>query len=95
MFQAGLRPGVGILALTFAFILAIKLLRFVKSVPLGPSPQPALAGADGTEGLAPNDPMMRVGDPRGASGRGGGSKKVELTDPSLTAKVVKAWMSED
>jgi flagellar M-ring protein FliF len=94
MVQAGVRPTIGILALTFAFILALRLMRVIKTMPLGPSEQQILPPVPGAEGLHSFDPN-RVAD-RGAPQRAAGAhSRVELTDPSLTARVVKAWMSED
>jgi flagellar M-ring protein FliF len=93
--QAGIRPGIGILALTFAFILALKLLRFMKTVPLGPSERQLLPNTEGGEGLASENPRTAMPSSTTASGGPGSSQRVQLTDPSMTARVVKAWMSED
>jgi flagellar M-ring protein FliF len=93
--QAGIRPGIGILALTFAFILALKLLRFMKTVPLGPNDQQALPQTEGGEGVGPGDPMMAMANAAHTPGSPVTGQPVQLTDPSMTARVVKAWMSED
>ena len=97
MVQAGVRPTIGILALTLAFILALKLLGFMKTLPLGPSRQQALPDTPGGEGLHRSDSHSRFAEPEGGGPQrmGGAQSRVEMTDPSLTARVVKAWMSED
>jgi flagellar biosynthesis/type III secretory pathway M-ring protein FliF/YscJ len=96
MVQAGLRPGIGILALIFAFVLSLKLLRFVKTVPLGPTGQTTLPTGDAGEGMAPGmAPTGMAGPGQQGMMSGGTGQQVALTDPALTAKVVKAWMSED
>ena len=96
MVQAGLRPGIGILALIFAFVLSLKLFRFVKAVPLGPGTESALSGGGTGEGVARGESFPGMTDPRTQGVMGGGSgQTVAISDPALTAKVVKAWMSED
>jgi len=95
MVQAGVRPTIGILALTFAFILSLKLLGFMKTVPLGPEGNRALAAGDGADGLPPDASGRMPDGRRPAVTSDGGQSRVELTDPNLTARVVKAWLSED
>ena len=97
MVQAGVRPAIGILALIFAFILSLRLLKFMKSVPLGPNEERTLAPGEDRDGL-PSDSTNRLAGagagPRAMAGAGT-TGQVELTDPNLTARVVKAWLSED
>jgi len=97
MVQAGVRPTIGILALTLAFIFALKLLAFMKTVPLGPARQEALPHSADAEGLhrSGSSSRMAAAEGGGPQRMGGSPGRVELTDPSLTARVVKAWMSED
>jgi hypothetical protein len=95
MVQAGVRPAIGILALVFAFILSLRLLKFMKTVPLGPKEELALAPGEERDGLpADSAPRLAGAGPRAMAGAGA-TGQLELTDPNLTARVVKAWLSED
>ena len=69
----------------------------MKTVPLGPDEQQSLPPGEGGEGMGTGDPMMAMANPGGAPGNPmmGAGQPVKLTDPSMTARVVKAWMSED
>jgi flagellar M-ring protein FliF len=92
--QAGVRPTIGILALTFAFLLALRLLRFMKALPL-PATGRALPRPEDEDGLYPEGSAGRIPGAR-PSGRGGRAPgKIDMPDPTLTARVVKAWLSED
>jgi flagellar M-ring protein FliF len=94
--QASVRPAIGILALTFAFILSLKLLRFMKTVPLGPGEERALAPPEGSDALPGDLAASRLGDgQRPAIASAGGTGRIELSDPNMTARVVKAWLSEE
>lgn len=94
MVQAGVRPTIGILALALAFVLALRLLGLMKTMPLSAGGR-TLPRPDDADGLYPEGSGGRI-QGGGSSGRGGaGSGKIEMPDPTLTARVVKAWLSED
>ncbi len=89
--QAAARPSVGILGAVFAFLLALKLLGSLKSA----------APAGGRRSLPPGEEEFGEalgGDSEGAPvispPRAEAPPKVEVADPNMTARVVRAWMNE-
>ncbi len=92
--QAGVRPGIGILALTFAFILGLKTLRLARSIPLGPSEPGSLSPGSQEEISGAGRAAGKLASGGGGAGAPASTPRIELTDPSVTAKVVKAWMNE-
>ena len=91
---AGIRPTIGLLGLIMAFVLALRLMASIKSVaparaiggalPPGESPEsyPSVPERAGQE----RDPRRMQPPPQ---------SNLELADPSITAKVVRAWMKEE
>jgi len=78
--QAAVRPSVGVLGVIFAFLLALKLLGTLKTAApaSGPGAFPGPQAASPV--LAP--PVVQA------------PQRVEIADPSMTARVVRAWMNE-
>jgi hypothetical protein len=95
MVQAGFRPTVGLLGLVLAFVFALRLLKVMKTVPLGPPEGKTLPPTGDDDELPPSASARGVGDGTPPRSRRGQAGRVELTDPNLTARVVKAWLSED
>ncbi len=96
LLQAGIRPTIGLVALILAFVLALRILGALRTPP---------RSAEGEHALPPGDggslPASKAGDGEGeepAERRVISSPqvpKVEISDPDITARVVKAWMRED
>ena len=91
---AAQRPAVALFGVIMTVFLALKLLGTIKSLPRS-TPENQLVGASGdapsvaavshAEPVVPQPaPTLRMPQPR----------KVELADPGMTARVVKAWMNE-
>jgi flagellar M-ring protein FliF len=87
--MAGIRPGIGLLGLIMAFVLALRLMNSIKTAAPAFGGRPSLAPAEGGAGQMPE------GRPATASIAPPSGPRVELTDPNMTAKVVRAWMKEE
>jgi flagellar M-ring protein FliF len=90
--MAGIRPGIGLLGLIMAFVLALRLMNSIKTAPMPPA-RPASLPASG-QGEPAYAEMAAVP----AAARAMPAPKgppIELTDPNITAKVVRAWMKEE
>lgn len=93
--QAGIRPAIGLLGLTLAFVFGLKLLGFIKTAPVPQASMESLpAGSEGGGQAFPTPPgeMGASGSPQVV--RPAQGAKVQLADPAVTARVVKAWMNE-
>lgn len=88
--MAGIRPGIGLLGLIMAFVLALRLMNSIKSA------APALAGRASLPAGDMGDPSYAAvpGSPASASVPPPPAPRMELADPNITAKVVRAWMKE-
>ncbi len=92
MVYAAQRPAVALFGVLMTVFLALRLLSTVKALPApqnesvlaaqGPDGALAAAGAEG--GQVPHPAAAPLAQPR----------RVELADPKMTARVVKAWMNE-
>jgi len=94
---AGLRPTIGLLGLVMAFVLALRLMSSIKSA----APAPA-RGTTLPPGEDSRDSRTALSDGRSREGEGPQRRmappeqpNLELADPSITAKVVRAWMKEE
>lgn len=91
---AGIRPTIGLLGLIMAFVFALRLMSSIKSAAPA-TPRGSLSSGDHGE-----DEQMAL---RGAPSPGREERvfhqpaqpKLELADPNITAKVVRAWMKEE
>ncbi|MGI9625282.1 MAG: flagellar basal-body MS-ring/collar protein FliF [Longimicrobiales bacterium] len=81
-----LRPLIGILALVLAYLVATRAMKNLKEMAPPPGlryvPQAEGVGAGGGEA----GPAL--------SGDGEGARRLELNDPAMTAKVVRAWLKD-
>jgi flagellar M-ring protein FliF len=100
LLQAGMRPTVGLLALVFAFVLALRLLGALKSSPRPAAQAGALPGPSGTQQQALPEEGSGNEPPREEKQRerrvlsAPEPPKVEIKDPEMTARVVQSWMRE-
>lgn len=95
--MAGIRPAVGLAALILAFVLSLRLMGSIKSVVPAVAGQGALTSGEGAAPAvyADNRPQAASGGgpTQAVSDTSGG--QLQLSDPSITAKVVRAWMNDD
>ena len=83
-----LRPLIGILALVLAYMIATRTMKSLKEMAPPPRLRPAHQAA-GVGGETAGDGGVLELDQAG-----GDSLAVELTDPAMTARVVRAWLKE-
>jgi flagellar M-ring protein FliF len=89
--QAGVRPGVGLLGLILAFVITLKLLGSLKAAAAAAGPRSLPPGSQ-TEGI--DGQTTVAAPPPMAPPTIQAPPKVELSDPNMTARVVRAWMNE-
>ncbi len=90
--HAGVRPTIGLVGLVLAFLLGLRLLSSLKE-----SAPAQLRGGTQLSGSLPTSPESRreITDvPEGRRFISPVAPKVEVTDPNMTARVVRAWMTE-
>ena len=87
--MAGIRPAVGLAALILAFVMALRLMTTIKTAgPVTPGGRRSLPAGDLEDAAFPRpDAAARLVPAPAAA-------KLELADPEITAKVVRAWMGE-
>jgi flagellar M-ring protein FliF len=96
LLHAGLRPTIGLVGLILAFVLALRILGALRSSPQSAERRSALPAGEG--GSLPASEDGEGGDGAQAEQKVISSPqvpKVEITDPEMTARVVKAWMREE
>jgi flagellar biosynthesis/type III secretory pathway M-ring protein FliF/YscJ len=96
LLQAGLRPTIGLVGLILAFVLALRILGALRSSPQSAERRNALPSGEG--GSLPASEDDEGGDGARAERKVISSPqvpKVEISDPDMTARVVKAWMREE
>jgi flagellar M-ring protein FliF len=96
LLMAGIRPTVGLAGLILAFVLALRLMGSIKAAPPALAPRGSLAaGEGGALGGSPSASHQLPHENRAESMPRPTVPKLELSDPNITAKVVRAWMSEE
>ncbi len=95
LLMAGIRPTVGLAGLILAFVLALRLMGFIKAVPAMAGRASLPAGNESGGGLQSGQSQSLPQESRSASLPRPSGPKLELSDPNITAKVVRAWMNED
>ncbi len=88
--QAGLRPTIGLVGLVLAFMLGLRLLSSLKAAAPGGGRRESLPAASPGR----DSPRSLPEAPEGRRFAAPSAPKVELTDPDMTARVVRAWMTE-
>jgi flagellar M-ring protein FliF len=97
LLTAGLRPTVGLVALILAFVLTLRILGALKSTQVTGRGNRTLSPPSPEESSLPENEEGEGKELRGGPDRVISSPKapkVEVTDPDMTARVVKAWMRE-
>jgi hypothetical protein len=93
---AGIRPTVGLAGLILAFVLALRLMGSIKSAPPAFAGRASLpSGQEGSTNLPSGQSQPLPQDSRAGSLPRPAAPRLELSDPNITAKVVRAWMNEE
>lgn len=91
------RPLLGVVGAALAFFLAMRLLRELRAAPATPTreEQEALEGSDDAEALP--ERKESIGQRAVAALQGAQAKQadIDMADPQLAARVVRAWMNEE
>lgn len=90
--QAAVRPALGLLGLIFAFTLALKLLGSLKNLAPASGNRSLPPGSRAEGSLEGEQPMAAPQVLRSPVVQA--PQRVEIADPDMTARVVRAWMNE-
>ncbi len=93
LLMAGIRPTIGLIGLIMAFVLALRLMGSIKAADPASTPRTLPPGAPEEATLPPSGSESRRAAPAMAAPPAG--PQMDLSDPNITAKVVRAWMKEE
>jgi len=96
LLMAGVRPTVGLAGLVLAFVLALRLMGSIKSAAPAMAGRSSLPSGDGgSPAVSGSQSQQLPAQSQVASHPRQAVPKLELSDPNITAKVVRAWMNDE